>query len=73
VTDEDRKILLAIAQRKLDGEDSCVSCDRKGKFDGQVCMDCLGQGVLLFQREYDALLRISERDDEVLSAQIIEV
>ncbi len=72
MTNHDRKILEAIEGRKAEGEDSCDSCYGTGMAESCVCTDCLGQGVLLRQEEYNALLRIAGHfDDDLLDAEII--
>jgi hypothetical protein len=73
VTDEDRKILLAIAQRKLERDDACDPCHGRGLLNGEVCTECLGQGVPLYEEEHNVLLCLSGRlTDDILDAEIIE-
>ena len=70
----DRKVLRAIEQRKLEGEDLCQSCNGSGYSDVRiVCIDCLGQGVLLYEDEYRTLLEIAgHTNDDILEVEVIE-
>jgi hypothetical protein len=73
MTDADRKILQAIDKRKADKDDLCVSCEGSGVYEAAPCLDCLGQGVLLFQEEYNALLLIAgQLNDDILDSEIVE-
>lgn len=64
---------MNIEKRRQAGDDLCDSCNATGKYQGQVCMDCLGQKVLLTGDEYNALLLIAghDVDDSILDAEII--
>jgi hypothetical protein len=74
MTDEDRKILLDIAQRKLANDDACDPCRGTGLLKPDtVCAECLGEGIPLYVEEYNALRRLSGRTtDDILGAEIIE-
>ncbi len=62
---------LELRKQRRDPEEACDSCDGTGG-GNQVCPDCLGQGVLLLQEEYDLILKVAWIDDDsVLDAEII--
>lgn len=68
-----RYVLEEIERRKLAKEDPCDSCGGLGGDADTVCLDCLGQGVLLTREEYDTLLEITGLEDAmVLDQQIFE-
>jgi hypothetical protein len=70
MTDDVRKILLAIARRKAD--DACDPCRGTGLLNAKVCTECLGQGVPLFEDEHNALQRLSAGStDYILNAEIL--
>jgi hypothetical protein len=67
-----RDILADIECRRDQGDDPCDSCDATGLYEGKVCVDCLGQKVLLTAKEYDAILQMAGRtyeDDSILDEQ----
>jgi len=53
-----RDLLTELQRRKDAKENPCDSCDGTGGYNAQVCMDCLGQGVLLSKTEYYELLTV---------------
>jgi hypothetical protein len=53
-----RKLLTDLQRRKDAKENPCDSCDGTGAYNAQVCMDCLGQGILLSNAEYTQLLKV---------------
>ena len=61
-------------QRRKDAREGlCQSCNGAGAIEGTVCLDCLGQGVLLFREEYDWLLTVANRaDDAILDRQVFD-
>lgn len=63
------ELLAAIEQRRQEGEFTCDSCNATGLYEGSVCGDCLGQGCLLTQEEYDYLVSLN---DSILDAEIID-
>lgn len=69
MNDRMRDILAEIDRRRDSGENPCESCHATGLYEGAVCDDCLGQKILLFRHEYDA---IRELGDSILDAQILE-
>lgn len=72
-TEEMREMLEELQRRKDAEEGVCESCDGRGLWEAKVCMDCLGQGILLHRREYDWLLSIANaKDDGVLSDEFID-
>jgi DnaJ-class molecular chaperone len=66
-------LLSEIERRRSENDDPCDSCDATGLYEGKVCMDCLGQKVLLTGEEYDALLLMGgHNDDSILEAEILD-
>lgn len=73
MTEENRRILAALEQRKIDRDDPCDSCDATGRDSNAICGHCLGQGVLLTAAEYEFLMTVANRaDDRILGAEVIE-
>ena len=76
MTEEDRRIFSVMEERKQrrDPEDTCDSCHGTGRVAANsACADCLGQGVLLFQEEYDLILHLSGwNDDSILDAEVLQ-
>jgi hypothetical protein len=68
-----RDFLEELQRRKDARENPCDSCDGTGQYIDRVCVDCLGQGVLLTRVEYDTLLAIANADDDaILDQQLFE-
>ena len=68
-----RELLEELQRRKDAKEDPCLDCNGTGGFEGQVCLSCFGQGVLLTAEEYDWLLAVANRaDDAILDQQLFE-
>jgi hypothetical protein len=51
-------MLENLKRRKATNVDLCTSCEGLGEHEGQLCSDCLGQGVRLTLEEYRMILRI---------------
>lgn len=69
----EREILTEIERRKDLKIDVCESCDGSGLWESKICIDCLGQGILLHRPEYDWLLSLTNaKDDDVLSAEFLD-
>lgn len=67
------EFLEELQRRKDAKEYPCDSCAGRGGYEGKVCLDCLGQGVLLTRDEYDMLLVIARADDDhILDQQYFE-
>jgi hypothetical protein len=69
-------ILAEIERRRDAGDDPCDSCHATGMYGGKVCMDCLGQKVLLTAAEYDAILLMAGHhveEDSILDAEILTI
>lgn len=57
-----RELLQEIQRRKDEKEDPCDSCDGRGLTSrNRVCVDCLGQGILLTAVEYEGILLLAGR------------
>lgn len=54
-----RDLLEEIQRRKDAKEDPCDSCSGTGRYGDKVCVDCLGQGILLTESEYQGILSIA--------------
>ena len=68
-----RELLEELQRRKDAKEDLCESCNSTGMYDGRVCHDCLGQGILLTGSEYKTLLAIANgEDDAILDRQAFD-
>ena len=68
-----KEILEGLQHRNDVKEDPCDSCGGTGKCESDVCLDCLGQGVLLTRAEYILLLRFTEPDeDDILDADCLD-
>ncbi len=64
-----RDIPADIERRRDQGDDPCDSCHATGLYDGKVCIDCLGQKILLTRREYDTLFSWAARADDAVLDQ----
>lgn len=69
-----REFLEELERRKAAKDDPCDSCYGTGGVDGEVCLHCLGQGVLLTGIEYIELLKISGHlaGDDILDAEFLD-
>lgn len=74
MTSAERHILAELEARKAanKGEDQCDSCGGTGGPKQRVCTDCLGQGLLLYQQEWDLLMTLAISEDSILAAKVIE-
>jgi hypothetical protein len=54
-------LLHEIERRREAGEGVCPRCDGTGRTNGDFCMACLGQRIVLSQHEYDALWDYANR------------
>lgn len=72
------ELLRQLESRKAAKIDPCESCYATGLYEGRLCSDCLGQGVLLTREEYIWLLSLADvrvsalHDDSVLNADTID-
>jgi DnaJ-class molecular chaperone len=67
------EILEELQRRKDAKEAPCDSCDGTGLYLDKVCLDCLGQGILLTKLEYETLLTVARRaDDAILDQQVFD-
>ena len=70
-------MLDEIECRKRVEEDPCGSCNGTGGIGDKVCVDCLGQGLLLTRVEYYAILEAAGyspddfENDEILNLEVI--
>jgi len=63
-----RRMIEELQRRKDAQECPCETCHATGWYDGGVCVDCLGQGVLLTREEYDWLVYLA---DDILNEEIL--
>ncbi len=73
-TPAERQIFAELETRKVanDEQDQCDSCNGTGGTNERVCTDCLGQGLLLYQHEWDLLMTLTISEDSILAAKVIE-